>query len=189
MPVWQSRVYQVWLKTPCRTVFSQWTQRKPRQSQHFKRGVTSAPVEEDRLNFLLNGYNASLLLYLVNGFTFGFGVGFVRERGASQSPNLKSALEQPQVVHPKLRKECEAGRIIIGPFLGAPFPKFVCSPLVIVPKKNPQEFRLMQHLSYPKGTSVNDFIPDTNSSVRYASISDAIGVIIRGWLLYGQNGY
>ena len=47
----------------------------------------------------------------------------------------------------------------------------------------------MQHLSYPKGTSVNDFIPDTNSSVRYASISDAIGVIIKGWLLYDQNGY
>ena len=61
-------------------------------------------------------------------------MGFVGERGASQSPNLKSALEQPQVVHPKLGKECEAGRIN-GPFLSAPFPKFLCSPLVIVPKK------------------------------------------------------
>lgn len=147
----QSRVYQVWLKTPCRTVFSQWTQRKPRQSQHFKRGVTSAPVEEDRLNCLLNGYNASLLLYLVNGFTFGFGVGFVGERGASQSPNLKSALEQPQVVHLKLRKECEAGRIIIGPFLSAPFPKFVCSPLVIVPKKTPLRISFNATLISPQG--------------------------------------
>ena len=59
------------------------------------------PVKVDRLNFLLNGYNASLLLYLVTGFTFVFGVGFVEERRASQSPNLKSALEQPQVVHHK----------------------------------------------------------------------------------------
>ena len=81
-----------------------------------------------------------------------------------------------------MRKECEAGRII-GPFLSPPFPKFVCSPLVIVPKKDPSEFCLIQHLSYPKGMSVNDFIPDTNSSVRYTSISDTIGVIIMGWLL------
>lgn len=132
----------------------------------------------DRLNFRLSGYDASLLLYLVNGFTFGFRVGFVGERHASQSPNLKSALEQPQIVLNKLTKECEAGRII-GPFSCPPFQNLVCSPLGIVPKKDPSEFRLIQHLSYPPGTSVNDHIPDANSSVRYASISDAITVIKR----------
>ena len=62
------------------------------------------PVNVDRLNFLLSGYNPSLLLYLVNGFTFGFRVGFVGERRASQSPNLNSAVEQPQVAWSKLRK-------------------------------------------------------------------------------------
>lgn len=47
----------------------------------------------------------------------------------------------------------------------------------IVPKKDPSEFRLIHHLSYPQGSSVNDFIPDDCSSVRYASINDAISVI------------
>ena len=130
----------------------------------------------DRLNFLLSGYETSLRLYLVNGFTFGFRVGFDGERCALHSPNLKSALDQPQIVRTKLRKECEAGRIC-GPFICPPFPNFVCSPLGIVPKKDPSEFRLIQHLSYPQGTSVNDNIPDAHSSVHYASISDAIAVL------------
>ena len=94
------------------------------------------PVKVDRLNFLLSGYETSLRLYLVNGFTFGFRVGFDGERCALHSPNLKSALDQPLIVRTKLRKECEAGRIC-GPFICPPFPNFVCSPLGIVPKKTP----------------------------------------------------
>ena len=54
------------------------------------------PVKVVRLNFLLSGYATSLRLYLVNGFTFGFHVGFVGERCALHSPNLKSPLDQPQ---------------------------------------------------------------------------------------------
>ena len=94
------------------------------------------PVKVDRLNFLLNGYETSLRLYLVNGFTFGFHVGFDGERYALHSPSLKSALDQLQIVRTKLRKESEAGRIC-GHFICPPFPNFVCSPLGIVPKKTP----------------------------------------------------
>ncbi|KAK3753065.1 hypothetical protein QZH41_005503 [Actinostola sp. cb2023] len=43
-----------------------------------------------------------------------------------------------------------------------------------VPKKTPSEFRLIHHLSYPEGSSVNDSIPYETSSVHYARISDAI---------------
>ena len=84
------------------------------------------PVKVDRLHFRLSGYETSLRLYLGNGFTFGFHVGFVGERCALHSPDLKSALDQPQIVWTKLRKECKAGRIC-GPFLCPPFPNFVCS--------------------------------------------------------------
>ena len=113
---------------------------------------------------------------MVTGFTFGFRIGFLGERRAAESPNLKSALQQPLIVQSKLRKECEAGRIV-GPFLSPPFQNFVCSPLGIVPKKDPSEFRLIHHLSYPDGSSVNDHIPHERSSVHYATISDAISVI------------
>lgn len=54
-----------------------------------------------------------------------------------------------------------------------------CSPLGIVPKKNPSEFRLIHHLSFPRGSSINDSIPSEVSSVVYATINDAISVLKR----------
>ena len=36
---------------------------------------------------------------------------------------------------------------------------------------------MIHHLSFPDGSSVNDFIPKEISSVQYASIHDAIDLI------------
>ena len=132
----------------------------------------------DRLDFLLHGYDRVLKQFLVDGFRFGFRIHFVGERFSSESPDLKSALDQPVVTHAKLRKECDAGRIV-GPFTALPFPNFRCSPLGIVPKKDPSEFRLIHHLSYPKGSSVNHFTPDYCSTVKYASVGDAVKLLKR----------
>ena len=141
----------------------------------------------DRLDFLLHGYDRVLKQFLVDGFRFGFRIHFVGERFSSESPNLKSALDQPVVTHAKLRKECDAGRIV-GPFTAPPFPNFRCSPLGIVPKKDPSEFRLIHHLSYPKGSSVIDFIPDYCSTVKHASVvTQAVTQAVRKGLFYGQN--
>ena len=93
------------------------------------------PVRVDRLDFLLHGYDRFLKQFLVDGFGFGFRIHFVRERFSSESPNLKSTLDQPVVTYAKLRKECDAGRIV-GPFTALPFPNSRCSPLGIVPKKD-----------------------------------------------------
>ena len=57
------------------------------------------------------------------------------------------------------------------------FNNFISSPLGVVPKKTPGKFRIIHHLSYPDGSSVNDFIPDQFSSIQYASIGDAITLI------------
>ena len=54
-----------------------------------------------------------------------------------------------------------------------PTVNFVCSPTGLVPKKVEGEFRLIHHLSYPKGTSVNDGIPDYLSTVSYATVDTA----------------
>lgn len=132
----------------------------------------------DRLEFLLHGYDLILTQFLVDGFRYGFRIHFVGERFAFESPNLKSAVDQPDITSAKLRKECDAGRIV-GPFTTPPFPNFRCSPLGIVPKKDPSEFRLIHHLSYPKGSSVNDFIPDYCSTVKYASVGDATKLVKR----------
>ena len=146
------------------------------------------PVRVDRLEFLLQWYDEGLSQFLVNGFRYGFKVCFVGERLASESPNLKSALQQPEIVRTKLRKECDAGRIV-GPFTTPPFLDFGTSLLGIVPKKDPSEFRSIHHLSYPNGSSVNDFILEVYSTLRYASVSDAskaITTLGRGF--YGQSG-
>lgn len=74
----------------------------------------------------------------------------------------------------KLEKELRAGRLA-GPFKSPPFSPFIISPaLGVVPKKTPGDFRLIQHLSFRAGSSINDGIPENFSSVSYATISDAI---------------
>lgn len=98
------------------------------------------PVKVDRLKFFLHGYDRALATYLIDGFRFGFRVHFVGERRAYESPNLKSAIDQPELVKAKLSKECAAGRIV-GPFTTPPFPNLRTSPLGIVPKKDPSKFQ------------------------------------------------
>jgi len=134
------------------------------------------PVRVERLKVLLQSYTTQFRDFLVNVFTCGFRVSFVGERRAFESPNLLSARKQPLITTDKLNKEITSGRIV-GPFVKPPLPDFIVSPLGIVPKKAPNEYRLIHHLSYPDGSSVNDSIPHECSTVRYASILDAIAVI------------
>ena len=136
------------------------------------------PVRADRLEALLNGYPFQLKDYVLPGFNLGFHVHFEGERRVFEPPNLKSAIARPDIVREKLNKEITAGRIA-GPFQTPPFPDMFCSPLGIVPKKNPGEFRLIHHLSFPQGSSINDFIPSEFSSVSYATINDAISALKR----------
>ena len=134
------------------------------------------PVKADRFEALLAGYTPALKTLLVNGFRYGFRISYIGELSPFESPNLQSALQNPDVVSGKLMKEIEAGRVV-GPFKAPPYPTFRTSPIGLVPKKTPNEFRLIHHLSYPKGSSVNDSIPDECSSVHYATISDAISIL------------
>ena len=61
----------------------------------------------------------------------------------------------------------------------------VFSPLGLQPKKVPGEFRVIHHLSYPKGASINDGIPKHLSTVKYSSVGQAISNIIQK----GQGSY
>ena len=55
--------------------------------------------------------------------------------------------------------------------------QFRVSPLGVVPKKAPGEYRLIHHLSFPHGASVNDGISTENSFVQYARVDDAVTMI------------
>lgn len=61
-----------------------------------------------------------------------------------------------------------------GPFSAPPLPDLRVSPLGVVPKKDPNKFRLIHHLSFPKGSSVNDGIDREFCSVCYASLDAAV---------------
>ena len=58
-----------------------------------------------------------------------------------------------------------------------PSDNFRVSPLGVVPKKTPGEFRTIHHLSYPESSSVNDFIPKKISAIQYSTVQDAIRFI------------
>ena len=47
----------------------------------------------------------------------------------------------------------------------------------MVAKNLPGEFRMIHNLSYPEGSSVNDYIPAEFATVQYATIQDAISFI------------
>ncbi|KAM8945815.1 uncharacterized protein RCH25_049154 [Pelodytes ibericus] len=60
-----------------------------------------------------------------------------------------------------------------GPFPSSPIPGLLVSPLGVVPKKEQGKFRLIHHLSFPRGRSVNDGIDDELCKVSYTSFDQA----------------
>ena len=137
------------------------------------------PIRVHSLAPLLKDYDPHLCNYIISGITHGFSIGaigtlpifdiFVR--------NLQSAFQLPQVIDTKIHKELALGRIL-GPYpIVPPLPNYRISPLGVVPNKVPGEFRVIHHLSYPQGASINDAIPREFSSVTYSSIQDAITMI------------
>ena len=74
-------------------------------------------------------------------------------------------------------KEVQLGRVA-GPFHKRPIFNLRLSPLGLVPKHD-GSMRLIHHLSYPCGTSVNDYIEPRLCSVNYASFDDAVELVSR----------
>ena len=135
------------------------------------------PVKIEVLNELLTGYEKGEIKYLVSGFKNGFRLGYTGERVSRQSKNLIVCQEKPEEVQKKIQKEIDLGRIE-GPFKEPPFQScFIISPIGVVPKSEPGQYRLIQHLSYPEKTSINDGIAEEFKTVGYASIDDAISKI------------
>ncbi|VDI44723.1 Hypothetical predicted protein [Mytilus galloprovincialis] len=100
----------------------------------------------------------------------------------TDSKKLKSAIERPDILLKKIKKEIDAGRVA-GPFKFRPIPTLRISPLGLVPKGKDGQFRVIHNLSYPENSSVNDFIDPKKCSVVYSNIDDAVDVI----KLYGNK--
>lgn len=135
-----------------------------------------SPINLSFLSKELKNYpNKDVAQEIFHGFRDGFSLQYSGPRVPVDALNLKSARDNIQTVLSKLEKELTAGRVA-GPFASRPLPTLRVSPLGLAPKKN-GDFRLIHHLSYPKDTSVNDFIDETACSVKYSSIDDAIEMV------------
>ena len=107
----------------------------------------------------------------MDGFTYGFRLGYNGPRiGGGGSKNLKSVLQFPEKTKEKIDSEIELGRIA-GPFANKPIENLKVSPIGIIPKTEGR-WRLITHLSYPEGNSVNDFIDPNQCSVAYTSLDE-----------------
>lgn len=115
---------------------------------------------------------------LRSGFGQGFFIPFHLSWAPSFADNLRSAKELPWVLRDKIAKEVELGRIA-GPYASPPFSNLRVSPLGVVPKKELGKYRLIHHLSYPKGESVNDGISKEEASVSYVSFDRAVCLVRR----------
>ena len=133
------------------------------------------PIKLTRFAELIEGFQFED--YLLNGLREGFRIGYEGPRDFKDCTNLKSCREHPQIISDKIATEVALGRIQ-GPFDQPPFPNIQFSPIGIVPKKKPGEFRLIQHLSYPEGHSINDFICSELSTVKYCSFDDAVAMVL-----------
>ena len=115
--------------------------------------------------------------YLMTGLQEGFKIGYEGPRNFRDCTNLKPCREYPQVMSEKIATELALDRIQ-GPFDQTPFPNIQDSPIGIVPKKKPGEFRLIPYLSYPEGNSVNNFIYDELSTGKYSTFDDAVAMVL-----------
>ncbi len=137
-----------------------------------------SPIKVEALIQLLEKYpNKKSANILKEGFTHGFKLGYQGERKAREAPNLKSVVKDPVRAMEKLNKEIDKHRIA-GPFKNCPIPNLIISPIGLIPKAEPGKFRLIQHLSYPEGESINDKIDPEVCVVKYASFDEAVRIVV-----------
>ena len=137
------------------------------------------PLNVLRFKAYIQGYRSPYPQDLVKGFSEGFRLQSTlsSDPQKQQYTNHRSALEKKDIVQAKLRKELRLQRIS-GPFESPPFHPFILSPLGLVPKKVPNEYRLIHDLSFPKSDSVNSHIDPYYSAVRYEDLDHCLSMIL-----------
>ena len=115
--------------------------------------------------------------YIFSGGRDGFRIGFNRCSSILKkaSRNHPSTQDHSEVVTSHIYHECQCCR------LGSPGPHHIqVSPIGLVPKPHVQDkWRLIVDLSSPRGHSVNDGISPSLCSLDYASIDDAVNLIMQ----------
>ena len=118
-------------------------------------------------SILLRHYERTLPFQLLLILRFGVMIGYQRPESTLTSQNLRSAFLDAAIIDRKLDEDLKSGRV-------APATQsspFVSSPVGLVLKSN-GGLRRIHHLSYPRGQSVNDFIPKEACKLKYATLEN-----------------
>ena len=144
-----------------------------------RRHLLPTPMDVSAFRCHLAGYNAHLYDFLLVGFTRGFRISssLLSDLAKGGYQNHKSVSDNPSAVRDKLVTERGFGRIA-GPFLSPPSLDMVLSPLAIVPKRDPGEFRLLHDLSFSGHNSVNSHIPRDFTTVQFELLDTCIDRIL-----------
>ena len=119
--------------------------------------IVLSPIRVDQLELYLTDHpDRDLVSFILDGFRFGFDIGFRGPVVPTRPRNLLSARSNPAPVVEAISKELRRGHTS-GPFQGPPLSSFHCSPLGAVPKKDGSH-RIILDLSSPRGCSINEGI-------------------------------
>jgi hypothetical protein len=137
--------------------------------------VITPLIHDAWAHFLKDYPNREFVSSLLHIIKFGANIGF---RGVQAAPraskNLKSALQSPDFIQSSI-DTLLAGNHAHGPFPSPPLNNFRCSPLgVVFRKRSILKPRLINHLSWPPGSSVNDGILDSEASISYDAFDCAV---------------
>ena len=126
---------------------------------------------------LANHPDKGWVSWLTSGIRNGVHIGYTGSRCSLRAKNLRSAYLHPGVIQAELTKELAAGRMA-GPYPTLSIPNVRCAGLGVVPKKG-GKWRMIMHLSAPRGHSINDAIPKERYSLQYSSVDDAVALLFQ----------
>ena len=136
----------------------------------------SEPLLQYQLEALLcHDPDSTFVSFIMKGLIEGFPIGFedLRCRQRSVARNHPSSLRNGAVVSSYIQKEVSLGRLV-GPISQD---GIHTSTIGLIPKaRQVGKWRMIVDLYYPAGGSVNDGISRTLSSVRYASVDNAMEI-------------
>ena len=152
--------------------------------------IPPTPLKHNQLSKLLRKYpDSNRVDYVIQGLKHGFSLEYTGQYKFRAPENLPMAKLDPQLIRDQLRKEIALGRML-GPFNIPPFPDLMCLPVGLVPKKDSDEMRMIMHLRYPYGQSINDFIDPEKASTCYQTFDNVVQLVIRQgrfcWLSKGD---
>ena len=136
--------------------------------------VVTPLIYDTWAHFLTDYPDKEFVLSLLHIIKFGANISFQGAQGAHLSKNLKSALQSPEFIQLSI-DTLLANNHVHGPFPSPPLNQFCCSPLgVVFCKWSISKPWLINHLSWPLGSSVNDGILDSKATILYNMFDCAI---------------